>query len=229
MTGRIALYFSPLESSALNQFGEAVLGRTHKEARKINSRSSFPSQSKWRRLTEKPAHYGFHATLKAPFEIAENKILDNLLYEVDAFASTQTPHLLNTLGPSELSNFMALTVQEQSKELTDFSFRCVTKFEDYRKPLSESDIARRKQQTLSARQLELLNQFGYPYIADEFKFHMTLSGKLENDDHDFHAWASSLYSDMVKEVPVLDQLCLFKQKDRTSAFVELERFTLGGK
>jgi len=227
MTGRIALYFSPVKSSALNHFGEALLGRTNKAARNENSQSSFPNQSKWKRLTEKPAHYGFHATLKAPFEISKNKTLDMLIQEVEAFAKTQSPHTLNTLGPSELSNFMALTVSEQSKGLADFAFQCVTKFEDFRKPLSESDIARRKQQTLSKRQLELLNQFGYPYIDDEFRFHMTLSGQLAKDDHDFHAWASSLYSEMVKEVPVLDQLCLFTQEDRKSAFVEVERFSLG--
>jgi len=229
MTGRIALYFSPLDSSALNHFGEVILGRTHKAARNENSRSSFSNHNKWRRLTDKPAHYGFHATLKAPFEVTEKETLDNLINEVEAFARTQTPHLLHTLGPSDLSNFMALTLREQSKELTDFAFQCVTKFEAFRRPLSEADIARRKQQTLSARQLDLLDRFGYPYIADEFRFHMTLSGKLAKEDHDFHAWASSLYSDIVKEVPVLDQLCLFTQKDRSSAFVELERFALGKK
>jgi len=56
---------------------------------------------------------------------------------------------------------------------------------------------------------------------------MTLSGKLNTHDRDFHEWASTLYTSMVKEDPVLDQLCIFSQRDRTQAFVQIENFPLG--
>ena len=48
-------------------------------------------------------------------------------------------------------------------------------FEPFRAPLTDADIARRRPERLTPRQRELFEQYGYPYVLDEFRFHLTLT------------------------------------------------------
>jgi hypothetical protein len=47
---------------------------------------------------------------------------------------------------------------------------------------SAADLARRLAAPLTERQRSLLIEWGYPYVFDEFRFHMTLSSSLEAAD-----------------------------------------------
>ena len=51
-------------------------------------------------------------------------------------------------------------------------------FEPLRAPLNETDIARRRKSTLSERQDAQMLKWGYPYVFQDFHFHMTLSGRI---------------------------------------------------
>ena len=226
MSKRYAIYFAPKESSQLSQFGEVILARTATTARKPDANSTFTDQARWKALTNKPAHYGFHATLKAPFELRDDVTFDQLLLAVETFASTQKSLALETLAPRYLSRFMALTLSEQQKELTEFAFSCVTELEDFRRPLSEADIKRRQLRSLTARQDALLHKYGYPYIDDEFRFHMTLSDAMENSDQDYQEWVQDQYARCVTTTPVLDQLAIYAQTTRETAFIQLAAFPL---
>ena len=44
---------------------------------------------------------------------------------------------------------------------------------------SKADIAKRLEAPLTERQRELLVEWGYPYVLDEFRFHMTVSNSLD--------------------------------------------------
>lgn len=55
-------------------------------------------------------------------------------------------------------------------------------FAQLRAQPSEVEQRRRLETNLSARQRELLDQWGYPYVLDEFRFHMTLSDSLETHE-----------------------------------------------
>jgi hypothetical protein len=79
---------------------------------------------------------------------------------------------------------------------------------------------------LSARQLRHLDQWGYPYVFDEFRFHMTLTGTLsEPDRKEALAVLRELYSEA--DAPVaLDSVCILHQPDRFACFTVLERFFL---
>ena len=226
MSKRYAIYFAPKDSSQLSQFGEVILARTATTPRKPDASSSFTDQARWKALTKKPAHYGFHATLKAPFELRDDVTLDQLLLAVETFASTQKSLALETLTPRYLSRFMALTLSEQNKELTKFAFSCVTEFEDFRRPLSEADIKRRQLRSLTPRQDALLHKYGYPYIDDEFRFHMTLSDAMENSDQDYQQWVQDQYARCVTTTPVLDQLAIYAQSTRETAFIQQAAFPL---
>jgi 2'-5' RNA ligase len=228
MTERYAVYFSPSANSALEKFGQSVLCRTASSPRTTPASSSFSDQIRWLELTEKPAHYGFHATLKAPFELEDRQSPEDLLSAVADFAKAQSPLELTSLYPRSLDGFMALTLEYEIDALSQFAHSCVKCFEPFRKTLSDADIVRRKQQNLSSRQETLLLEYGYPYVADEFRFHLTLSGRLKESDADYETWVISEYERLVHQVPILDQIAIFTQADRQTPFVEVAKFYLTG-
>lgn len=224
MSARYALYFSPPAHSELAAFGEFCLGRTAFTGRESTATSTYKDQKLWRTLTSKPAHYGFHATLKAPFELSRESNMEQLIDTARTFASKETSVPLSGLAPRQLSHFLALTVQEQPDTLISLAQRCVEAFDSFRQPLSDADIQHRLKQPLNDRQKILLERFGYPYVAEQFRFHMTLSGEMSVQDNDFVEWAKEAYQRIVTSTPELDRIALFMQADRHSPFIHMADF-----
>jgi len=55
----------------------------------------------------------------------------------------------------------------------------VTRFEQFRAPLTEADVQRRNPDSLTESQRQNMYQYGYPHVLNDFNFHMTLSGQNE--------------------------------------------------
>ena len=68
---------------------------------------------------------------------------------------------------------------EPSAELERLAADCVREFDSFRAPLTPEDRARRNPTALTARQCDHLDRFGYPYVLEDFRFHMTLTGRLD--------------------------------------------------
>lgn len=128
-------------------------------------------------LTAEPRTYGFHATLKAPFRLAPSMSDAELLGAAKAFAASERPFSLGSLSVETLGAFVAL-VPAKSQKLEGFAARCVEAFEPFRSPMSEEERARRLRSPLTPRQKELTEFYGYPYVMEEFRFHMTLTSSL---------------------------------------------------
>jgi len=137
-----------------------------------------------RRITDRPRKYGFHATLKPPFSLASNSTQGDLQDAFHAFCATVSPATGGTLKISRLGRFLAMTQDVQSNEVTELAASTVSHFDKFRAPLSEQDIAKRRQRRLTPEQDALMLRWGYPYTMQEFKFHMTLTGPLQNDEID---------------------------------------------
>jgi hypothetical protein len=101
----------------------------------------------------------------------------------------------------------------------------VTHFEPWRAALSTEDIDRRKPAQLGARQRQLLEQYGYPYVLDEFRFHMTLSSPVTNDS-DYLDWLQAAYRKSVTSTPSLDRLALCCQASRQQPFRRLGQWLM---
>ena len=81
---------------------------------------------------------------------------------------------------------------------------------------------------LSERQVELLDLWGYPYVLDEFRFHMTLTGPLSSTHADtIRKLAESFFKNALADPLSLMGLALFHQSDRSTAFRAVEFFPLG--
>jgi putative phosphonate metabolism protein len=176
---RYALYYTPAPDSPLWRFGCSVIG--YDSIRGCDVPPVVPegwTADDWHEATAEPRRYGFHATLKAPFRLAAGRTEGELLQAVRAFSEGRSPVPLGRLRIAQLGSFVALVPAVQGDELESFAAQVVTAFEAFRAPLTAEDRERRKPETLPARERAHLDRYGYPYVLDAFRFHMTLAGPL---------------------------------------------------
>lgn len=135
-------------------------------------------------VTATPRRYGFHATLAAPFRLAPGLGLDDLDRACSALAAGLSPVALAGLRLSRLGPFLALTPIGATAALDALAAACVRAADPLRAPLTAADIARRAPERLTPHQRALLLRWGYPYVMEEFRFHLTLTGSLDRDQGD---------------------------------------------
>lgn len=181
-------------------------------------------------LTREPAGYGFHATLKAPFRLADGMTEDMLLRSVAEVARRQPAFTLPPLQPADLDGFVALVLPAPSPPMQAFAADCVRGFDKFRAPLTTAERDRRRASGLTARQEAYLERWGYPYVLDDWQFHMTLTSQV-NDAAErgrLIAALADLFAPLQTEpVPVLD-VCVFRHASRREPFRLIARVALEG-
>lgn len=133
-------------------------------------------------VTETPRKYGLHGTLKAPFQLAGGYNRADLETACEAMCNTIPPVSLPGLSLIRLGRFLALCPSAPSTTLNALAARCVRDLDRFRAPPSAADLARRRAANLTPQQDANLTRWGYPYVLDTFKFHITLTGKLAKSD-----------------------------------------------
>jgi 2'-5' RNA ligase len=177
-----------------------------------------------RAATAEPRRYGFHATLKPPFELHENRDAASLVSALENFAEEQSAFEIPKLKVAALGRFLALVPANPCPRLVAFAGRCVQTFEPFRAPLTSGDRERRLARPLSPRQLAYVDRWGYPYVFEEFRFHMTLTGPLDDAAREpLRAGLAAHYAAIDQPVPV-DAVTLCSQHDRSSNFRVVRRF-----
>lgn len=230
-TPRYAVYYTPEEGSNLERLGIDWLGRTPEKpfAERPEPPEGF-GEEEYRELTASPRHYGFHGTLKAPFELHEEETLDGLREGIRAIARKTVPFEVGSLKVYFFSRFLALVPSATDTRLTKLHSACLRKLDHFRAPLSEYDFERNIAKGLTERQERLLHRFGYPFVMEEFRFHMTLTGNV--DEKRRKACKERLENFVrpyLSEPFRVKEICLFTQDDRESPFRLIERFRLKGK
>ncbi len=226
MTGRCAIYFAPPEGSELEVFGRDWLGRDHVTGEAFAQPAlERPSPEALREITRSARHYGFHATLKAPFELKDDRSVAELRDAARSFAADRSPFEAPPLRVSTLSRWIAFTLSAPCPAMDRLAADCVRAFEPFRAPLVETDIRRRRESGLTARQDAHLLDFGYPYIFEDFHFHMTLAGPLDGAARDeLLEILEGRASAMAKAPLRVDAIALYEQPDRQSPFIQTDRF-----
>ena len=87
-----------------------------------------------------------------------------------------------------ISGFIAVIPAEPSAELELLAAEATKAFDPFRAPLSPEDRARRNPDKLTPRQRDYLDRWGYPYVMEEFRFHMTLTGRLPAERREAVSW-----------------------------------------
>lgn len=177
---RYAIYFVPAAETALYQFGAAVLGYDAYTGRDTPYiRAVDPG---WPDRVCEPRVYGFHATLKPPFRLATDLSAVELQAEFGAFARSQARIVAGRLGVRALGSFVALVLETNCAAIDTLASECVRHFDRFRAPINQEERARRLNAPLTERQKVHLDRWGYPYVFDDFRFHMSLTGPSPVDD-----------------------------------------------
>ena len=210
MTERFAIYYAPEVGSMLDLCAQSWLGQEDLLPRTVSAR-----------------RYGFHATLKAPMALAPGRDQAGLEAALADFAETVGPVELGRLAVTPIEGFLALTATPQPQALTAFAARVVEAFEPFRAPLEPADRARRLKAPLTTRQIELVDRYGYPYVLEEFRFHMTLTDRLPHNllgpmIADARAW----FAPALNQPVALDRLVLFHEPTPGADFVRLGDYPL---
>jgi putative phosphonate metabolism protein len=219
-TPRYAIYYVPAQESRLDRFGASLLGYDAFGGADL----PFPEEvtqaaPDWRELTADPRKYGFHATLKAPFSLAPGKTEAGLLAACSAFAAT--PRTIPVFAPvvGSISGFIAVIPAAPPPELIRLAVDCVTEFDSFRAPLTDADRARRNPSRLTPAQREHLDRWGYPYVMDDFRFHMTLTGRLDRARHEgVLAMLKARFSALDLATLAIDRIAVFRQESAASRF-----------
>jgi putative phosphonate metabolism protein len=179
---RVAVYFTPPADHPLVRAASAWLGR---DAFSGSVLQRGPVEgfgaAELDDLTADPRRYGFHATLKPPFRIADGRSLDELRNFLAGFCGQQVAAPIPALHLAEIGPFFALTADGGSAAVDALADDVVRAFDPFRAPPSDSEMARRRPTILTARQRKHLDDWGYPYVFADFRFHMTLTGPVPAD------------------------------------------------
>jgi putative phosphonate metabolism protein len=230
MAMRYAVYFAPRPATALAAFGREWLGRDAETGEALPPPGYVNGEADWwKAITDSPRRYGFHATLKPPFRLAPHCSLDELVATLFSLAAELRAFPLPPLATAKIGTFLALVPGVGSADLQSLADRCVTALDGFRAAASEQELARRRAAPLSLRQQELLARWGYPYVLDEFRFHMTLTGDLadEVDRQRARVLADAALAPFRRETVAVEDLCLFRQMEPAAPFTVLERIPLG--
>ena len=225
---RYAIYFVPDADSALSQFACAVLGYdTHTGTTCEPFASLRTTFSEWDRITSGPRRYGFHATLKAPFHLTSGATADGLIQEVRRVARRLPSVDLGPLAIEGLGSHIALRPKTSTASLRHLEAGLVTELDWMRAPLSDDDRVRRTPDSLTARQSQLLEKWGYPFCLDEFRFHLTLAGPFDGPVQKLALAAlTQLYRD-VRQQCVVSTVSVLEEPMPGAPFRLLETLPLG--
>jgi putative phosphonate metabolism protein len=216
---RYAIYYVPAPESDLYRFGSGLLGYDAYTGETLPVPGELiRAVPDWRDLTLAPRTYGFHATLKAPLALARGKTEDDLRLACEAFAGTIRAVPVIEPVVSNISDFVAIIPAKSSTALDQLARDCVSALDDFRAPLTVQDRARRKPATLTARQAGYLDRWGYPYVMDEFRFHMTLTGRLPAPRQALVDMLNAYFSGLKLKTIAVDRIALGRQDSTGSPF-----------
>lgn len=230
---RYAIYFAPPPDSPWWEAGCRWLGRDpasgiaspHMQVAGVPDR--IVSQ-----LTVDARRYGFHATLKAPFALADGFSEMHLADMAQAFAAHQRPISFEDMRLASMTDFLALRPSAPLQEINALAMRCVSYFDMLRAAPDAAQLAKRRRASLSARQEALLQRWGYPYTEEEFQFHMTLTDSLHDVEADvvyaIRKGAEQCFAAASAAAPLLlDGLTIFREDQPGAPFSVWRRFPFG--
>lgn len=163
-----------------------------------------------------PARYGFHATMRAPFRLAEGASEADLVAAFRTFAARHST-VETVLRTARLSRFVALVAADNAP-LAALSEAALHAFEPFRAPLTAADRARRQPERMDDRGRALLDAWGYNLVMERYLFHMTLSGPVATDALPQVENAAQLYFARFIGPPQPLRFALFAEAEAGGAF-----------
>lgn len=228
MNMRYAIYFAPPQTSSWGRFGAKWLGRDAILAEPVKPyRVPGFSAAEIERLTGEPRRYGFHATLKAPIRLAPGASRAGFLDAVQLVADRIEAVPLGAVTVGRLGSFLALLPVQPPARLRDLAALCVRELDAWRAAPTSVELARRRKAPLSHTEEAMLARWGYPYVLEHWRFHMTLTGAVPQEWMEpLQCWLERKVDAVGGETMVVDSLCVFEQAASDAEFRMTERIAL---
>ncbi|MCW0001674.1 DUF1045 domain-containing protein [Pararhizobium sp. YC-54] len=212
---RYAIYFTPSLYDPLSVAAASWLGRNvySGEAPEAPSIAGF-SRQELAFHTAVPRRYGFHGTIKAPFHLHDDTSEPALLKSLMHFASTMSPFEIPKMEIARLGEFFGLVPSVPCEQMNHLAACVVQALDEFRAPLSDIEIERRDPDRLTAPQFANLHRWGYPYVMEEFRFHMMLTGPVNaNLNARFEAALRDFFEPVIAEPLKISSLALFIEQE----------------
>ncbi len=224
---RYAIYYAPRPGALANLAGH-WLGRAIETGAAVAQRGVPGLPVPLAGLTADARRYGFHGTIRAPFRPRPGSSADAVGAAAAGLAARLAPVRCAGLRLENLQGFLALTPVGCEAALLDLAALVVEATDPLRSPLNPEEIARRRPATLTSRQRELLECWGYPHVMEEFRFHLTVTDRLLPDQLPMVTAAAAAHFAPVLHQPfAVEDLCLYGE-DSTGTFHFIHRYALSG-
>lgn len=231
VTYRYAIYAAPTPGSALADRAAAWLGRDAMTG--LPRPQPLPPTMRHDALasiTREADRYGFHGTLKPPFQLAAGQDEAGLVAALEAYCVNQLPVDLGRLSVQDLSGFIALRPIVSPSALLALAADIVKAFDCFRRAPDAAEQARRRAHGLTPAQEANQARWGYPYVMDEFRLHFTLTSRLPSAERGpLIAWLEHYFAPVLDRPFVLDTLWLFVEPEKGAPFRQVRGFALTGK
>ncbi|MBS0534779.1 MAG: DUF1045 domain-containing protein [Proteobacteria bacterium] len=225
-SARYAVYYVPVAETPLYRFGAAAIG--YDAYRGADCAYLDGADASWPALVREPRVYGFHATMKPPVRLKDGFSESDFVDACTAFAAQQKPVDAGRLVVREIGSFIALVPEAPCEPLNALAVACVTGFDKFRAQMTEQELSRRLAPGLSERQIEHLYRWGYPYVFEDFRFHMTLTGSLPTQKRTAALKFLCAKFEQLPEPPrlLIDRLVVSKQAQPGAPFTVLHQAVL---
>jgi hypothetical protein len=230
---RYAVYFAPAPGTLGWLAGSHWLGRCAAQLQPLPQLDIVGvAKDDLHRLTAAPRRYGWHGTLRAPFALAPGVDWATLHHAVQAIASGLQPFTLPPMQVERLDDFLALVPMASAAAqaaIHQAADACVTQLQPLAAPLPPAELTRRRAGGLTPRQDELLQRWGYPFVLEEFRFHLSLTGPLSQVHADTQALVRDAAEQFFADLPPLqfNSLALFAEPTPGADFVLLDHLEMG--
>lgn len=179
------------------------------------------------RITATPRRYGWQAMLKAPFALAPGADWVSLHHAVQTVAHSLEPMALPPLQVQRMNDFLALVpaLSHAANASIDYAAAaCVTQLQPLAAAPTDAELASHRATGLSPRQEALLQRWGHPFVLDEFRFHLPITGSLSQVDAATQELLLDVAQEYFSDLPILqfNSLALFAEPTPGADFVLLD-------
>jgi len=223
---RVAVYYAPDGDDPLWRAGCRWLGRDPE----TGERFDLPAAVTQPDLISDPAGYGFHGTLKPPMRLAEGMTYEAFVTAVEKLAQGLKPFAMPRLTVQNLDGFLAVREAEPSPELHAIADVAVASLDHCRALPSEAELVKRRKAGLSVTEEAMLTRWGYPYVFQLWRFHLTLSRRLEASEMArLLPKAEAWFAEAMERPRIFNSLAIYTQSESGAPFALSTRVPLGGR
>jgi putative phosphonate metabolism protein len=222
---RVAVYYVPEITDPLWRAGTIWLGRDPETGATLDRPAALEEAD----LTREPAGYGFHATLKPPFRLSSSSSWGALRETVATLAAGIAPFALPTLAVADLAGFLALRETSPCVALQALADLTVAALDPFRAPPDAAELQKRRGAGLPRAEEAMLLRWGYPHVFGTWRFHMTLTRRLNPEEHArIVPLAEAHFATALAQPRAVGSLALFTQSAPGKPFLLAERFSFLG-